>query len=176
MYETKTKISSNEGEKTELENTRLSLTIALETLNEVNTELSSNFMPELNDKLGAIISKITNNSYSKLSCDTTFNFNTIPSNSSDVVKPDFLSGGTIDQIYLALRIALCEIVMEKYNESLPLIFDEVFASYDDIRTKETISLLNELSSSHQIILFTCKNRELGLIREVCGDDVNIINL
>ena len=176
LYEIKSQISSLEGEKAELEKTKLSLTIALDTLNEVNNELSTSFMPELNNKLGAIISKITNNNYQRLSCDTTFNFNTIPNNSSDVVNPDYLSGGTIDQIYLALRIALCEIVMEKYNESLPLIFDEVFATYDDIRTKETIALLNELSSSHQIILFTCKHRELELIHEICGDNVNVINL
>ena len=93
-----------------------------------------------------------------------------------MVSLDYLSGGTVEQIYLALRIALCEVIAEKSHESLPLIFDEVFATYDDKRTSETIKLLNELSDVHQIILFTCKSREVELMKDILGDNINIVNL
>ena len=169
-------ITINETKKRQLEQTKLSLQIAIDTLTEANDELSSDFIPKLNEKLCDIIHKITNNCYSNLSCNTTFNLNTINSNSSSVVSLDYLSGGTIDQIYLALRIGLCDVITEKSNESLPLIFDEVFATYDDNRTSETIQLLNDLSDNHQIILFTCKNREVELMKNILGDNINIINL
>lgn len=93
-----------------------------------------------------------------------------------VISPQYLSGGTVDQIYLALRIGLCDVICENTHESLPLIFDEVFAHYDDTRTKCAIDFFQELSLNHQIILFTCKHRELEMLQDTFGDSLNIINL
>ena len=169
-------ISIKEDEKKSLQETRLALQIAMDTLDEVNEDLSNDFMPKLNSRLGEIICKITNNKYTNLSCDDSFNINTIAKNSSLVISEDYLSSGTTDQIYFALRIALLEIISSKTNESLPIILDEVFAAYDDIRTKETIEFLGELSNNYQIILFTCKNREVELIKDSLGENINLINI
>jgi uncharacterized protein YhaN len=73
-----------------------------------------------------------------------------------------LSCGTVEQIYLALRIASSELLMMK-GETLPLIMDEVFSFYDQKRTYDTLEMFKDLSEKRQIILFTCKKWELDTI-------------
>ena len=169
-------ISIKEDEKKSLEGKKLALEIAMNTLSEVNDELSTDFMPKLNSRLSDIINKITDNNYATLSCDNEFNLNTIKQDSSFVIPEDYLSSGTTDQIYFALRIALLELITSKTNESLPIILDEIFAAYDDIRTRKTIEFLKELSGKYQIILFTCKKREVELIKDSLGKYANIIDM
>lgn len=176
LSELNQKIKSCEEEKSALEEKKLALKIALDTLEEVNNELGNSFIPTLNRRLSDILSKITNNKYTKLSCNNTFNINTKHIDSMSVVSPQYLSGGTMDQVYLALRIGLCDVICENTNESLPLIFDEVFAHYDDTRTKCAIDFFGELSSKHQIILFTCKHRELEMLQDTFGNSLNVITL
>jgi uncharacterized protein YhaN len=54
--------------------------------------------------------------------------------------------------------------------------DEVFSQYDDDRTRETFSLLNEITGEKQIILFTCKSREVEIAKEVFGSELNLISI
>ncbi|MBP5426632.1 MAG: AAA family ATPase [Clostridiales bacterium] len=170
------KITSCEEEKSSLEGKKLAIKIALDTLEEANNELSNSFIPTLNRKLSDILGKITNQKYTKLSCNNSFDINAKHVDSMYIVSPQYLSGGTVDQIYLALRIGLCDVISESTSESLPLIFDEIFAWYDDTRTKLTIDYLKELSLKHQIILFTCKHRELEMLQDTFGNSLNIIKL
>ena len=67
-----------------------------------------------------------------------------------------MSTGTIDQIYLALRLALIQRLSES-GESIPLLLDDPFASYDDDRLARTLRLLMRLADHFQIILFTCRD-------------------
>ena len=67
-----------------------------------------------------------------------------------------LSMGTIDQMYLALRISS---ISEVAEEKVPIILDEAFAYYDDTRLKNILKYINDEYSENQIIIFTCGNRE-----------------
>jgi uncharacterized protein YhaN len=70
-----------------------------------------------------------------------------------------LSGGTADQMYLALRLATAELAFQ--GEMLPIMLDEAFSQYDDNRTLETLRFLQERYSDGQVLLFTSKSRRLS---------------
>ena len=82
------------------------------------------------------------------------------------------SDGTIDQMYFALRVAALEVFSEK--ESVPIIIDEAFAYYDENRIKSTFDFLYEIAKDKQIVVFTCKEKEIDLVSEY--KNVNIIRL
>ena len=64
-----------------------------------------------------------------------------------------ISRGTVDLIYLAVRLALVEVLT--HGKRPPLLFDDPFITFDDHRREGAMRLLRELSSAHQVILFTC---------------------
>jgi len=66
-----------------------------------------------------------------------------------------LSKGTIDQLYVSLRIAISEIMSETHK--MPFMIDDAFVHFDLLRTKRVLKILREISKRHQVILFTCKN-------------------
>lgn len=65
-----------------------------------------------------------------------------------------LSQGTIDQLYICLRLAISEIMSEKHH--LPFIIDDAFVHFDETRTKRMIDILSTIADKQQVIIFTCK--------------------
>ncbi len=76
------------------------------------------------------------------------------------VSAEKLSGGTIEQLYLSLRLSMAK---EISDENMPIILDEAFAYYDDERLKNTLEFLSNKFKENQIILFTCTNREKEIL-------------
>jgi energy-coupling factor transporter ATP-binding protein EcfA2 len=70
-----------------------------------------------------------------------------------VAREPGISRGTIDLIYLAVRLALAEVLT--HGKRPPLLFDDPFITFDDRRRDGAMQLLRELSKGHQVILFTC---------------------
>jgi uncharacterized protein YhaN len=64
-----------------------------------------------------------------------------------------VSRGTVDLIYLAVRLSLVEVLT--HGKRPPLLFDDPFITFDDRRREGAARLLSELSKSYQVILFTC---------------------
>lgn len=174
LQKTIEEIDELETERKKLEDIQFSLSKALEILTEASLELQRDYIPALDGKMGYYISKITNGKYSDLRVDNKLILKTQEPEISNIVPVIQLSGGTIDQMYLALRFAMSDLISQK-EESLPLIMDEAFAQFDDMRIEESMKLLDSISKSRQIIMFTCKNREVDIAREICSD-INIINL
>ena len=73
-----------------------------------------------------------------------------------------LSIGTIDQLYLSLRLSM---VNELSEENMPIILDEAFAYYDGKRLENILLYINEKFSNNQIIIFTCTNREKEILEK-----------
>lgn len=159
--------------KSALEAAHASLSTALEVLTEASIEIQRDFGPELNSRMSKIIERITGDRYLDLRADDKLNLNTINPDTSDVTAGLLLSGGTIDQIYLCLRIAAAD-MMTHGKENIPLFMDEIFAQYDDIRSGYALEYLNEAASSRQVVIFTCKRREIDIAREICRDKLNVI--
>lgn len=76
--------------------------------------------------------------------------------------PDALSRGTLEQFYLALRLAAGKIVTRE--EALPIFLDDAFVLYDDNRLEQTLGVLSQLN--RQILLFTCQKREAELLSKM----------
>ena len=68
------------------------------------------------------------------------------------------SEGTVDQLYLALRLA----VAEELTPEAPLILDDALVRFDDTRLKAALDILDEEAKNKQVILFTCQSREKTL--------------
>jgi len=86
-------------------------------------------------------------------------------NQSERVEVSGMSDGSTDQLYLALRIASIENYVRE-NEPIPFIVDDILVHFDDVRSKETLKILLELSNQTQIIFFTHHYRILELMREI----------
>ncbi|AGC69428.1 SMC domain-containing protein [Thermoclostridium stercorarium subsp. stercorarium DSM 8532] len=152
------------------------LEIAMEVLTEASVDIQRNYSPYLNESMGEILDKITGGRYKEVMADDSLKLNIQPPGVAEKVVPEQLSSGTADQVYFALRLATVRL-MEKDGETLPLFLDDPFVQYDEERTKNAFKLLCEESGRRQIILFTCRKRELELAREVFGDKgINIVNL
>jgi uncharacterized protein YhaN len=65
-----------------------------------------------------------------------------------------LSRGTLDQIYLSLRLGLID-HLDSAGDRLPVFLDEVLVNWDSRRRKAACKLLTELAASRQIFVFTC---------------------
>ena len=78
-----------------------------------------------------------------------------------------LSQGTADQLYLAVRLAICSLVLPE-EEPCPLVLDDALANFDDDRLKLALELLRELGEERQILLLTCHSREGRLLSGADG--------
>jgi DNA repair exonuclease SbcCD ATPase subunit len=148
------------------------LSLAAETLKDANLELQSRFSPLLGETAGRIIRRLTAGRYEKLSFDKTLD--AFAKTADETVSRHILSlsAGTADQIYLALRLAVCELVLPE-EDPCPLILDDALTNFDDVRAATALEYLRELSQSRQILLFTCHGREAALLG---GSGVNVIKL
>lgn len=164
-----------EAKKAQLTELDQSLKIALELLTEAGLEMQRDFAPALNQSVSRILSDITCGRYNGIKIDDSLSVKVIAPETGGIVDARHLSGGTADQAYLALRLAVGEMALSP-GGLLPFIMDEVFAQYDDTRITQTLRYLAEISSERQVILFTCKKREMHIASEVFKDNLNIINL
>ena len=152
------------------------LETAMEVLTEASVDIQRNYSPYLNEAIGNFVGAITGGKYNDVMADDNLRLNIQPPDMAEKVIPEQLSSGTADQVYFALRLATVTLV-EKDGETMPLFLDEPFVQYDEERTKNALFLLNKESDKGQIILFTCKKREVELVRQIFdGKDVNIVNL
>ena len=144
----------------ELKEKNDAIELVKETIEKAYEKLKENINPEFNKKLSENISKITNGKYNNI----LFNDEQgliVELPNGNYVSADRLSIGTIDQIYLSLRLASID---EISNEKLPIILDEAFAYFDDIRLENIMLFLSKEFKDRQIIIFTCTTRELRILQ------------
>lgn len=145
-----------------LEKMNESIELAKKLLSRAYEKMKSNVSPIFTKKLSSNISKITNEKYCKL------HFNDeqgliVELDNGNYIPADRLSIGTIDQLYLSLRLAMLD---EISKEKVPIILDEAFAYYDDERLKNILKFLTNEFTDRQIIILTCTNRELRILEEL----------
>jgi uncharacterized protein YhaN len=148
----------------EMEKRYQALDIALKVIGEGLDELQSQFSPELNKLAGENIYYITNGKYSQLLIDKNYEIRLYSPEDSLSHELSYFSTGTVDQVYLAVRLALLEL-LESGPDKAPLILDDTFAQFDDERLERVLETLLRLSRDRQIILMTCRGREAGAAGE-----------
>lgn len=147
------------------------LTLAATALQEANAELQTRFSPVISRKAGQYMSVLTGGRYSDIVFDKAFNAMAKSDGESVSRSILALSEGTADQIYLALRLAMSSLILGG-SEPPPIILDDAFVNFDNVRLAHAVRLLRKMSADRQIILFTCHNREIEAASTYPG--VNII--
>lgn len=124
------------------------LDLAIRTIQDLSEEIYDSFGSVLNEQVSALVRRITNDKYTEVRIDDQLKVMVKSGNS--YISMDYLSTGTIEQIYLALRLSIANVLIA---EDLPIIIDDIFVTYDYQRLYDTLSCLNEYLN-RQIILFT----------------------
>ena len=149
------------------------LSLAVNTLREASVELQSRFSPLLGQTAGEILTKLTAGRYEKLVFNKSLDASAQTKDEPVSRSVLSLSAGTADQIYLALRLAVCELVLPE-DSACPLILDDTLSNFDDRRAQLALDYLKEIARTHQILLFTCHEREAEYFAQ--SGDATIITL
>ncbi len=143
----------------QLSKTYNALELALRTLSEASASLQRRFAPRISTQAQDIFSRLTGGRYSRLSLSEDLSIQA-GSEAETTLRPAlWRSEGTMDQLYLSLRLA----VARELTPQAPLILDDAFARFDDTRLEAAMDILKEEAENRQIILFSCQNREEALI-------------
>ena len=135
---------------------------AKRNIEEIANEIRSSFGKRLNKQASYYMSKITNGKYDNITIDERLNI-TI-NNKKSLIPSSRLSKGTIEQVYMALRLAAADIIFEK--DKKPILLDDAFVMYDNKRMGNTLKFMAE--SMEQVVLFSCHTRE-----KVMADKLNL---
>lgn len=134
---------------------REALTLARQTLEQANAALAERFSPRLVREASDIFSELTGGRYARVQISRQMDM--------EAGQPDaamrrslFLSGGTADELYLSVRLAVCRLLLP---ENAPIVLDDALAMFDDDRLCLALCLLQREAANRQILLFTCQSRE-----------------
>lgn len=144
--------------------------LAITTIWDAAHEIRNSFSGPLNAKASEIIAKMTNGKYLKIKIDETLSF--MVKYEDRYIDMKYLSSGTIEQIYLAIRLAAGELLYPDAN--VPILFDDVFGNFDEDRMLCTLDAICGITGK-QVILFTCKKSMLHPINRL-NQKVNWISL
>ncbi|MFQ8661770.1 MAG: ATP-binding protein [Clostridia bacterium] len=148
-----------------------SMNLAKEILNKAYEEMKNTVTPKFTENLSTNISKITDGKYKHVNVYDE-NGMVVELENGNYVEASRLSVGTIDQLYLSLRLSMIDDLSE---EKMPIILDEAFAYFDTERLKNILKYLSEEYNNRQIIILTCTEREKEIFEEE-NIEYNLINL
>ena len=127
--------------------------LASEFISRARSEILASSQEALVKEIEAYLSVFTNGKYERVKIGREdLDFWVYSDEKEDWAKPEELSGGTIDQFYLAFRFALVKLIFN--DKKPPLILDDPFVNFDSVRLANTLRFLKALSSDYQIIIFT----------------------
>ncbi len=138
----------------------VAIDLAHETMADLSSSIRDSFGLYLNKEASQYITGITGGIYDSMSIDE--NLNVFLNTKTKLVPLENVSSGTMDQVYLALRLAAAKL-LQGSGSGFPLIFDDSFTQYDDERLKTALEWLAS-AYGDQIIIFTCHRREPQMLR------------
>lgn len=162
---------NNKDRMSTLQNLNMSFELAKQVLENSYDKMKNTVTPKFTQELSKNIDNITAGKYTNLMFNDEEGL-IVETENGNYVPASRLSIGTIDQLYLSLRLSMIE---ELSEEKMPIILDEAFAYYDEQRLANILKYLNEKYSSHQVILFTCTQREKNILNKE-NIECNVISL
>ena len=131
------------------------LALAQQALTQASGELQRRFAPRISREAQRLFSRMTGGAYDRLTLSQDFSLLCGTRQEDALREAQWRSDGTIDQLYLALRLSTAQAL----TPEAPLILDDALVRFDDARMGRAMEVLQELSQSRQVILFTCQQRE-----------------
>lgn len=149
------------------------IAMAMDALDQANASLQGRFSPALGKRAAAYFAALTGGKYDAVVLDR--EFHALATERGESVPRDamLLSRGAGDQLYLAVRLAICDTVLPPEN-NVPLVLDDALISFDDARCAAALELLVNIARTRQILLLTCQHREAACLAG--RENVNIISL
>jgi len=126
-------------------------------------EVHREFAPRLNEAASAAIAAITGGRYREVRVDARLGLRAVVPENGELHAAEDLSGGTLDQFYLALRLGMARLLTGG-GETVPFLLDDTFVQFDDQRLMRAMGHLVELSRTSQVLLFSCHQREVEAAR------------
>ena len=139
------------------------IALAMDALTQANTTLQNRFSPALGARAAEIFSAITAGRYDKVLLSRDFSLSAEMAGDPVGRSIRLLSQGAADQLYLAVRLAICDMVLPA-EKRVPLILDDALTSFDDDRLRAALDYLLAESEKRQILLFTCQKREMDYLQ------------
>ena len=131
------------------------LTLAQETLTQAAQSLQRRFAPKISAQAQAYMARMTDGRYDRVTLTEDLALEAGAAGETGLRDILWRSNGTVDQLYLSLRLA----VAQTLTKDAPLILDDALVRFDDRRLKRALEVLEELGAEKQILLFTCQERE-----------------
>ena len=138
-----------------LEDTYHALEVAQGALYQATTALQRRFAPRISKRAQELFGRLTGGRYQRIAMAEDLTLSTGAEDEDTLHTAQWRSDGTIDQLYLALRLA----VAEELTPHAPLVLDDALVRFDDGRLEKAMALLKEEADTKQVILFTCQGRE-----------------
>lgn len=130
------------------------LKTAKEMLARTKQTYRNKYLKQVIETTSTYFSMLTNGAYKQVFAPTDDKLFQVEAATDVRYHVNELSEGTMDQLYVSLRIAISEMMSEQHQ--LPFIIDDAFVHFDARRTKQVMKLLTDISKRQQVILFTCK--------------------
>lgn len=166
-------LSQKQEELARLQEEYDAIALAMTALEQANTTLQNRFSPALGARAAEIFAALTAGKYDKvlLSSDLSLSAEAAGDPMSRSIQQ--LSQGAADQLYLAVRLAICDMVLPA-EKHVPLILDDALVTFDDDRLRTALDYLLSESKNRQILLFTCHDRERAYLQG--RENVSVIRL
>ena len=160
--EIKEELDNLSKQHSDLENLKETINLTKEILEKAYEKMKNNVTPKFTKNLSETINKLSNGKYNKVTVNDEKGL-MVELENGEYIPADRLSIGTIDQLYLSLRLSMAE---EISDEKMPIILDEAFAYFDDYRLENALKFLIDELKENQIILFTCTKREEEILNKL----------
>ncbi len=144
--------------------------LANEVLADAYSQLRQSFGPQLNQKTAELFAKLTKGKYDQIKVSHDLTLTAGEQGAFSLIDLGYLSAGTADQAYIALRLAVAGLLA---NGNLPIFLDDAFLQFDHNRESVAFELLSEISKQQQIMFFTCKGDTAKRAQQV---GANLINM
>ncbi len=135
------------------------LELAQEVLYQASSALQRRFAPRISKRAQNYFARLTGGRYQRINLSDDLSLSASAENEDTLRGTQWRSDGTVDQLYLSLRLA----VAGELTPDAPLVLDDALIRFDDDRLKAALDVLKEESETKQVILFTCQNREKNMI-------------
>lgn len=165
------KIVDNNEKIVNLRKLEKSMELAKTILEKAYEKMKNTVTPKFTENLSQNISEITDGKYHKVMVQDDKGL-IVELENGNYIEANRLSVGTIDQLYLSLRLSMTE---DLSNEKMPIILDEAFAYYDTQRLENILKYLTNTYKDRQIIIFTCTEREKDIFHKL-DIPYHVINL
>ena len=161
LSKTEEELVNNNERMSTLKDLNASFELAKEILLDSYSKMKNTVTPKFTQELSNNIYEITKGKYNNIMFNDEEGL-IVELENGNYVPASKLSIGTIDQLYLSLRLSMVE---ELSEENMPIILDEAFAYYDADRLENAINYINNKFKKHQVIIFTCTNREKEILQK-----------